>query len=297
MDPRAIVESIPNISEGRRPEVVQEFIDGIKAVNGVTVLDWSSDADHNRTVITLAGNPEGLKNAVRVLYAKAAQHIDLRNHTGEHPRMGAVDVVPFVPLRGCTMADCVELSKEVAKMVNEEFGVPVILYEESASAPHRSNLADIRKGQFEAMAEKLQKPEWIPDFGTAVHPSLGVSAIGAREALIAFNVNLDTPDIKVADKIAKAVRHISGGLRFCKAIGIELGDRKQVQVSMNLVNYKKTPIYRALELVRIEARRWGVNVVGSEIIGLIPLAAITESFAYYIGQENYDPSQVLETRL
>jgi glutamate formiminotransferase len=236
-------------------------------------------------------------DAIRALYTAVAKHIDLRNHQGEHPRMGAVDVVPFVPLRGCTMAECVELSKQVGQMIWDEFSVPVILYEESASGDHRKDLAKVRKGQFEGMAEKLTQSEWKPDFGDTLHPALGVSAVGAREALIAFNVNLDTPDLTVADRIAKSVRHLSGGLRYCKAMGVELGDRKQVQVSMNLVNYHKTPIYRVLELIRVEARRWGVNVVGSEIVGLVPLEAITESFAYYIGLENYDPAQVLESRL
>ncbi|RKY18962.1 MAG: glutamate formimidoyltransferase [Planctomycetota bacterium] len=298
LNEKALIESIPNFSEGRRREVIDDIIAAVKAVEGVKVLDHSSDADHNRTVLTLAGSPAGLREAIRALYRKAAEHIDLRKHSGEHPRMGAVDVVPFVPLRNCTMEDCVEFSKEIGRMIWEEFGVPVFLYENSATSDARKNLAKIRKGEFEGMAEKMKQPEWKPDFGgDEPHPSLGVSAVGARMALIAFNVNLDTPDVEIANKIARAVRHISGGLRYCKAMGVELKDRNQTQVSMNLVNYKKTPIYRVVELIRIEAKRYGVNVVGSEIVGLVPMEAIAESFAYYVGLENYDFEMILESRL
>jgi len=298
LNEKALIESIPNFSEGRRQEVIDDIIAAVKAVEGVKVLDHSSDADHNRTVLTLAGSPAGLREAIRALYRKAAEHIDLRKHSGEHPRMGAVDVVPFVPLRNCIMEDCVEFSKEIGRMIWEEFGVPVFLYENSATSDARKNLAKIRKGEFEGMAEKMKQPEWKPDFGgDEPHPSLGVSAVGARMALIAFNVNLDTPDVEIANKIARAVRHISGGLRYCKAMGVELKDRNQTQVSMNLVNYKKTPIYRVVELIRIEAKRYGVNVVGSEIVGLVPMEAIAESFAYYVGLENYDFEMILESRL
>ncbi len=298
LNEKALIESIPNFSEGRRQEVIDDIIAAVKAVEGVKVLDHSSDADHNRTVLTLAGSPAGLREAIRALYRKAAEHIDLRKHSGEHPRMGAVDVVPFVPLRNCTMEDCVEFSKEIGRMIWEEFGVPVFLYENSATSDARKNLAKIRKGEFEGMAEKMKQPEWKPDFGgDEPHPSLGVSAVGARMALIAFNVNLDTPNVEIANKIARAVRHISGGLRYCKAMGVELKDRNQTQVSMNLVNYKKTPIYRVVELIRIEAKRYGVNVVGSEIVGLVPMEAIAESFAYYVGLENYDFEMILESRL
>lgn len=298
MDSNALIESIPNFSEGRRKEVIDDIVSSVADVNGIKVLDSSSDADHNRTVLTLAGNPESVVAAIMRLYEKASEHIDLTIHKGEHPRMGAVDVVPFVPLRNCTMKDCVELSQAVGAQIAERFGVPVILYEESASAEHRRNLADVRKGQFEGMADKLKLEQWKPDYGQpAPHPKLGVSAVGARMPLVAFNVNLDTPNIDIATKIAHAVRHISGGLRFCKAMGVELADRKQTQVSMNLVNYKKTPIYRVIELIRIEAKRYGVSVVGSEIVGMVPMEALAESFAYYVGLENYDFNLILESKL
>ncbi|MFA4987632.1 MAG: glutamate formimidoyltransferase [Candidatus Brocadiia bacterium] len=298
MNPNCVIESIPNFSEGRRPEVISEIVNGVRSVEGVKVLDFSSDSDHNRTVLTIAGNPGALRGAIMKLFEGASKHIDLRVHKGEHPRMGAVDVVPFVPIRDCTMADCVELSKEVAREVSERYSVPVILYEDSCSSENRRNLADVRKGEFEGMATKLAKAEWKPDFGDPhPHPSMGVVAIGARMALVAFNVNLDTANMKIANDIAKAVRNSSGGLRFVKALGVELKERNQVQISMNLVNYKKTPIYRAFELIRIEAKRYGVNIVGSEIVGLVPGEAIAESFAYYVGLENYDLNQILENRL
>ena len=298
MNQNALIETIPNFSEGRRTDVIEEIISAVRETEGISILDYSSDPDHNRTVLTMAGNPESVKNAVYKLYEMASRHIDLTEHEGEHPRMGAVDVVPFVPLRDATMDECVELSKEVAQKVASEYGVPIILYEESASAKHRKNLAKVRKGQFEGMGDKLKEEDWKPDFGDAQpHPKLGVSAIGARMPLIAFNVNLDTNNLDIASQIARNVRHLSGGLRFVKALGMDIEDRPITQVSMNLVNFKKTPIYRAVELIRIEARRYGVNVVGSEIIGLIPMEAIAESFAYYIGLENYDFNQILETKL
>lgn len=292
-----LIECVPNISEGRRPEVVAAIVDAVKAVPGVKWLDQSSDPDHNRSVLTFLGDPQALKQAVLVLYEHVAQHIDLRGHTGEHPRMGAVDVVPFIPISGCTMKDCVALAQDVAQAVHARFGVPVVLYEEAASAPHRRNLADVRKGGFEAMAEKLAKPEWTPDYGTSLHEALGVTAIGAREALIAYNVYLDTKDVKIAQEIAKAVRGSSGGLGSVKGMGLYIEERGQCQVSMNLVNFRKNPIYRVQELIKIEAARWGVRVVSAELVGLIPQDALLESAAYYLQIEGYSPSMVLENKI
>jgi glutamate formiminotransferase len=293
-----LIECVPNISEGRRPEVVAAIVDAVKAVPGIKWLDLSSDPDHNRSVLTFLGDPTALKAAIAVLYEHVARHIDLRAHTGEHPRMGAVDVVPFIPISGCTMQDCVALAREVGELVQARFGVPVVLYEEAASAPHRRNLADVRKGGFEAMAEKLAKPEWTPDFGMgAPHEALGVSAVGAREALIAYNVYLDTKDLKVAQAIAKAVRGSSGGLSSVKGMGLYIEERGQVQVSMNLVNFRKNPIYRVQELIKIEAARYGVRVVSAELVGLIPQDALLESAAYYLQIEGYKPEMVLENKI
>jgi glutamate formiminotransferase len=294
----ALIECVPNISEGRRPEVVAAIVEAVKRVPGVKWLDQSSDPDHNRSVLTFLGTPEVLKEAVLTLYEHVAKHLDLQSHQGSHPRMGAVDVVPFIPIQNATMEDCVALAKEVASAVTERFGVPVILYEDAASAPHRRNLADVRKGQYEGMAEKLAKPEWTPDYGPAApNPRLGVSAIGARMALIAYNVYLNTNNLEIAKAIGVAVRGSSGGLAYVKGMGIYTEERDQVQVSMNLVNYKKTPIYRVFELIKIEAARYGVHVVGSEIVGLIPQEALLESAAYYLQIEGWNPGMVLENKI
>jgi glutamate formiminotransferase len=294
-----LIECIPNISEGRRPEVVAAVIAAVKAVPGVRWLDQSTDADHNRSVLTFLGTPEVLEQAVMVLYEQVAAHVDLRAHTGEHPRMGAVDVVPFVPISGgATMADCVALAKRVGERVAQRFSVPVLLYEEAATAGHRRNLAEVRKGEFEGLGEKLAKPEWKPDFGPATpHPALGASAIGAREALVAYNVYLNTPDVAVAQAIAKAIRGSSGGLGSVKAMGLYIEERKQAQVSMNLVNFRKNPLYRVVELIKIEAARFGVHVTSSEIVGLVPQDALLESAAYYLQLEGYRPGLVLENRI
>jgi glutamate formiminotransferase len=294
----ALIECVPNISEGRRPEVVAAIVDAVKRVPGVRWLDTSSDPDHNRSVLTFLGSPEVLKEAVLTLYEHVYKHIDMRKQEGSHPRMGAVDVVPFIPIQGATMEDCVALAKDVAEAVSQKFGVPVMLYEEAASAPHRKNLADVRKGQYEGMSEKLAQSEWKPDYGPNYpHPELGVTAMGARMALIAYNVYLNTPNLDIAKEIAKAVRGSSGGLAFVKGLGIYTEERNQVQVSMNLVNYKKTPIYRVFEMIKSEARRWGVSVVGSEIVGLIPQEALLESAAYYLQIEGWKPEMVLENKL
>jgi glutamate formiminotransferase len=294
----ALLESIPNVSEGRRPEVVQRLADALSAVPGVRLLDHSSDAAHNRSVFTLAGDADALKAAILTLFEHALPAIDLRSQRGEHPRIGAVDVVPFVPLDGATMAACVELAASVGEAVAQRFGVPVYLYEEAAKDPRRKHLEDIRRGQFEGLAKKMAQSGWMPDFGPAApHPTAGASAIGARMPLIAYNINLATDRIDVARKIAAAVRQSSGGLRYVKAMAVSLEARGIVQVSMNVTNYEQTPMFRVFDLVRREAERHGVSVLESEIIGLVPAAALLASAAHYLQIERFRPGQILETRL
>lgn len=293
-----IVESIPNVSEGRRPEVVERLADAIRQTPGVRLLDYSSDASHNRSVFTLVGDPEGVKQATLALFEQAVAAIDLRTHRGEHPRLGAVDVVPFVPIEGITMPECVALAKEVGAAVAERFGVPVFLYEEASSNPARKNLEDIRRGEFEGLAQKMRAAEWAPDFGPASpHPSAGASVVGARLPLIAYNINLNTNRLDVAKKIAAAIRHSSGGLRHVKAAGFMLEDRGIAQVSMNLTNYQKTPIFRVFEIVKREAERYGVSILESEIVGLVPSAALLSAAEFYLQIERFGPEQVLENKL
>jgi glutamate formiminotransferase / 5-formyltetrahydrofolate cyclo-ligase len=294
----AVIECIPNISEGRNAGVVEACAAAVRAVPGVRLLDVSSDDAHHRSVLTLAGDREPVKQAVLALFAAAVPAIDLRTHTGEHPRLGAVDVVPFVPIEGVTMAECVALAKEVGGEVAERFGVPVYLYEEASANPARRNLEDIRRGEFEGLAAKMATDGWAPDFGPAVpHAAAGASVIGARMPLIAYNINLHTNRLDVAKKIASAVRHSSGGLRFVKAMGVDLSDRGIVQVSMNLTNYEKTPIFRVFEMVRREAARYGVLVLESEIVGLVPSAALTSAAGFYLQLEGFRADQVLENKL
>lgn len=294
-----ILECVPNISEGRNKEVIEAVLDEVRRVPGVTLLDYSSDESHNRTVITFLGCPEGVAQAAVALAKKAAELIDLTKHQGEHPRMGAVDVIPFIPIKEVTQEEAVEVSKQVAEKVWKEAGMPVFLYEDSASAPHRVNLAAIRKGQFEGMAEKVKDPQWHPDFGgETIHPTAGVVAVGARMPLVAFNINLSTSDITIANKIAKIIRRSSGGFDCVKALGVMLEDRNLAQVSINMTNFHKTPLYRVLELVKAEAARWGVHVVGTEVIGLTPMDALIDSAEYYLQIENFDSSvQVLEKHI
>jgi len=293
-----IIECIPNVSEGRRTDVVAAMADAIRAVAGVRLLDFSSDASHNRSVFTLVGDAAGVEQAVLALFERAVGAIDLRTHTGEHPRLGAVDVVPFVPIEGVTMADCVALAKKVAASVAERFKVPVYLYEEASSNPARKNLEDIRRGEFEGLAAKMATDGWAPDYGPATpHPTAGATVIGARMALIAYNINLATDRLDVAKKIAAAIRHSSGGYRYVKAMGIKLEDRGIVQVSMNLTNFEKTPIFRVFETVKREAERYGVAIVESEIVGLVPAAALNAAAEFYLQIDGFKADQVLENRL
>lgn len=293
-----IMECVPNFSEGRDLAKIEKIVDKLRAKAGVKLLDYSNDEDHNRLVVTVVGEPEALKDALLEAIGQAVELIDLTKHSGQHPRMGAVDVVPFIPIKGCTMDEAIALSKEVGEKVAALYRVPVFLYEKSASAPHRENLAAIRKGEFEGMEAKIKQPEWKPDFGPAErHPSAGTVAIGARMPLVAYNVNLGTANLEIASSIAKKIRFIGGGLRYCKAMGVELKERGIVQVSINMTDYTRTALYRAFELVRIEARRYGVPVVGSEIIGLVPMEALIDTSSYYLGLEDFSIDQVLETRI
>ncbi|NCC10456.1 MAG: glutamate formimidoyltransferase [Bacteroidia bacterium] len=293
-----IVECVPNFSEGRDLNKIDQIVAPFRAKAGVKLLDYSNDEDHNRLVVTLVGEPEALREAVIEAIGIAVELIDLNQHHGQHPRMGAVDVVPFIPIKNVSMEEAVALSKEVSQAVAERYQLPVFLYEKSASAPHRENLAAIRKGEFEGMAEKIKQPEWQPDFGPSErHATAGSVAIGARMPLVAYNINLNTADLEIASKIAKNIRYINGGLRFVKAMGVELTERHITQVSINMTDYSRTALYRAFELVRIEARRYGVSIVGSEIIGLVPMEALIDTASYYLGLENFSMQQVLESRI
>lgn len=293
-----IIECVPNISSAD-PALVAEAAAVVRNTPGAALLDVSSDQSHNRSVITLVGDAAGAEEAAVRLAKFAAERIDLTKHKGEHPRMGAVDVIPFIPIRDASMSECVALSRRAAERIWAEAGIPVFLYEASASAPNRENLANIRKGQFEGMAEKVLLPEWEPDFGgRAVHPTAGVVAVGARAPLVAFNINLSTSDVSIADKIARVVRYSGGGLSCVKAIGVLLKERNVAQVSINMTNYCNTPLYRVLEFVRFEAARYGVSVIGTEVVGLVPMRALVDSAEYYLGIENFNAEkQVLEYRL
>lgn len=291
-----IVECIPNFSEARRPGVIQQIQKTIQSVEGVNVLDMHSDLDHNRTVITFAGEPQGVEEAAFLCIAKAAELIDLDQHTGEHPRIGATDVVPFVPISGVEMADCVEMAKRVGQRVGEELGIPVYLYEEAATRPERQNLENIRRGQYEGLKEEIERESGrLPDFGPARLGKAGATVIGARQPLIAFNVYLATDDVSIAKSIAKAIRHSSGGLRYVKGLGLMVEGR--AQVSMNLTNFRATPIGRVVEMIRREAMRYGVSIHHSELVGLIPQEALVDAAQWYLQLDQFKPDQILETRL
>lgn len=293
------MECIPNFSEGRDRAVVDAIADAIAGVPGVYLLRKESDVDHNRSVVTFAGEPDAVADAAVRGVACAVERIDLTRHSGQHPRMGAADVVPFVPIDGVTMEECVALSRGAAERIWSELGVPVYLYEESALVPEHRNLSELRRGQFEGIRESIGTEAWrAPDVGEPrVHPTAGITAVGARRALVAYNVWLGTKDVAVAKKIARAVRHTSGGLRYVKALGFELTSRGVVQVSMNLVDFTRTPIHQAFEMVRREAERYGVPIVGSEIIGLVPQEALLAAAEFYLRLNEFDSQRVLENRL
>jgi glutamate formiminotransferase len=294
-----IVECVPNFSEGRRVDVIDALANEIKKNEGVRLLDYEWDADHNRSVMTFVGDPQGVKKAAFSACAKAAELIDMNKHTGEHPRIGATDVIPFIPISDVTMEDCVKLANELGAEIGNKLGIPVYLYEHAATTRKRRNLADVRKGQYEGLRKDIETdPERRPDFGPLVlHATAGATVVGARMPLVAYNVNLATDDVSIAKSIAKAVRHSSGGLRYVKALGMEIKERGIVQVSMNLTNYEKTPIFRVFEMIKREADRYGVEILGSEIVGLIPQNALVDSAEFYLRIEDFKKSQVLENRL
>lgn len=293
-----IVECVPNFSEGRDPEKIDKIVSAFRAKENVKLLDYSNDVDHNRMVVTVVGEPQALCKALVEAIGVAVQVIDLTKHEGQHPRMGAVDVVPFIPIKNVTMEEAISLSVSVGKEVAERYNLPVFLYEKSATAPHRENLASVRKGEFEGLVGKMKLPEWQPDFGPVErHPTAGAVAVGARMPLVAYNINLNTNDVEIATRIAKKIRHLNGGLRFVKAMGVELKERNIAQVSINMTDYSRTALYQVFELTRVEARRYGVSIIGSEIIGLVPMEALVDTASYYLGLEDFSMQQVLEARM
>jgi glutamate formiminotransferase/formiminotetrahydrofolate cyclodeaminase len=294
--PAPLVECIPNFSEARRPEVIEAILEQIHSVPGGIVLDRHSDLDHNRTVLTFIGSPEYVEEAAFKAIVKAAELIDLNKHTGEHPRIGATDVVPFVPIRDIKMPECIEIAKRLGKRVGDELGIPVYLYEDAATRPERHNLENIRHGEYEALKEEIGvKPEREPDYGPSKVGPAGATVIGAREALIAYNVYLNTNNIDIANKIARAIRFSSGGLRFVKSLGMFVGG--QAQVSMNLTNFHRTPMFRVVEMIRREAARYGVSITHSELVGMVPLEALTDSAVWYLQLDNYKSEEILENRV
>lgn len=293
---KRIIECVPNFSEGRRKEVIDEIVGALASVEGVRVLDVQSDADHNRSVVTMVGEPEAVEEAAFRGIEQAARLIDLDQHRGEHPRMGATDVVPFVPIAGVTMADCVEMARRLGERIGRELSIPVYLYEEAATRPERCNLADVRRGEYEGLKVEIEShANRAPDFGPATMGKAGATAIGARPPLIAFNVYLNTDDVAIAKAIARAVRHSSGGLRYVKALGLLVEGR--AQVSMNLTDYRQTPIHHVVEMIRREAARYGLTITSSEVVGLIPNKALVDAVRFYLQLDSFSPDQILENRL
>jgi glutamate formiminotransferase len=293
---KSLVECVPNFSEGRRPEVIEAIADALRAHPAVRLLDVESDPDHNRSVYTLVAPPDDIVPAMFDAIRTAAERINLDEHRGEHPRIGATDVVPFVPLRSVTMEDCVALAQTLGRRVGEELGIPVYLYEAAATRPDRANLADLRRGEYEGLKAEIEtNPDRRPDFGPARLGPAGATVIGARPFLIAYNVYLTTEDVEIAKKIARAIRHSTGGLRHVKALGLSVQGR--AQVSMNLTDFRQTPIHAAVEMIRREAARYGVSVSSSELIGMIPQQALLDAAAWYLQLDNFDPGMVLENRL
>ena len=295
---RKIVECVPNFSEGRDPDKIEKIVAPLKDRQDVKLLNYEPDPDYNRLVVTVMGEPQAVKAAVLDAIEVATEVIDLNQHQGEHLRMGATDVVPFIPIRNMTMAETVELAKEMGQAIYERFSIPVFLYEEAATRPERKNLVTVRKGQFEGMAEKLKQDEWEPDFGQReIHQTAGVTAVGARMPLVAYNIDLGTDNIDIANAIAGVIRQSGGGFQYIKAGGVELKEKGIVQVTMNITDYTKNPIYRVFETVKMEAKRYGVPILGSEIIGLAPMEALTETAAYYLGLHDFDSSKLIESAL
>lgn len=294
---RKLVECVPNFSEGRRPEIMEQILDAIRQVSEVNLLDYASDESHNRTVVTFLGSPEGVKEAAFQAAKKAAEIIDMDRHQGEHPRMGATDVIPFIPIAGVTMEDCIQLAREVGQRMGKELGIPVYLYEAAATRPERKNLAEVRKGQYEGIKESMKLPERRPDFGPDELPRAGATAVGARPPLVAYNINLGTKDVHIAKAIAKAIRGSSGGFASIKALGVMIEEKNIAQVTINVCNYREVPLHRVFELVKTEAARYGVNIVSSEIVGLTPLDALIDGAEFYLRLEGFQREQILEKRI
>ncbi len=293
---KPLVECVPNFSEGRRPEVIEAIVDVVRQTPGVAVLDYSSDADHNRSVLTFAGTPDAVEAAAFEAIKKAAELIDMTMHEGEHPRIGATDVVPFVPIRGVTMADCVSIAQRVGERVGDELSIPVYLYENAATRPERVNLADLRQGEYEGLQQAIQSnPDRAPDFGPSILGTAGATVIGARAPLVAYNVYLNTNDVETANRIAKAIRHSGGGLRFVKALGLLVDGR--AQVSMNLTDVTRTPLHRVQEMIRREAAHYGATITEAELIGLIPEQALIDAARWYLQLELFQDDQILERKL
>src|SRR6202162_3946691 len=296
---KRLIECVPNFSEGRDPAKVDAIVASMSAVAGVFVLDREMDPDHHRCVVTLAGDPDAVAEAALRGVGKAMELIDLNDHTGAHPRVGAADVIPFIPIHGVTIEDCVALARRVGKEIWARYRIPVFFYEAAATRPDRANLENVRRGQFEGLRDELKRNhERQPDIGEPkLHPTAGVTVVGARKFLIAYNVNLNTPDVGIANKIAKAIRYSSGGLRYVKSMGVELKARHLAQVSINLTDFEQTPMHRVYEMVKREAARYGAIPVGSEIVGLIPKKAIEMSADYFLQFENFSPQQIFENKL
>lgn len=293
-----LIQSVPNFSEGRDLKKLEQIVDAFRAVPGVKLLDYSTDQEFNRCVVTVVGQPEPLQSAMVDAIGRAVELIDMSVHVGQHPRMGAVDVVPFIPVRNCTIEDADQVAKAVAREAAQKYNLPCFLYEKSATAAYRVDVADVRRGQFEGLAKKMQDPMWKPDFGPhCPHPTAGATIIGARMPLICFNVDLDTPNVELAKKIALRVRSMTGGLRYVKAMGIAHEEQNLAQVTMNLTDYTSSAMYTVFELIKIEARRYGVNVLGSEIVGIVPVQALIDSAEYYLQLSPLSADQILENMI
>lgn len=293
-----LVECVPNFSEGRRLDVIEAIVNEVKKVEGVKLLDVQSDASHNRSVVTFVGEPAAVKQAAFASCAKAAELIDMEQHHGEHPRIGATDVIPFIPVRDVSLDECVELANELGKEIAEKLDIPVYLYEAAAKKVERKNLPDVRKGQYEGLKTAISEPERKPDYGSAkMHPKAGATVVGARQFLIAYNINLSTSDVQIAKKIANTIREAKGGFKYCRAMGIMIDERNVAQVTINMINYEGTPLHRVFETVKNEAARYGVNIIGSEIVGLVPLQALIDTADYYLRLEGFNRKQVMEENM
>ena len=295
-----LVECVPNFSEGRRPEVIEAIAEEVRQVANVKLLDVKADPSHNRVVVTFVGEPQAVKQAAFNCCKRAAELIDMEKHHGEHPRIGATDVIPFIPVKNVSMEECAQLADELAQEIAAKLNIPVYLYEEAAKIPGRKALPDIRKGQYEGLKTEISKPERRPDYGPSqLHPTAGATVIGARQFLIAYNINLDTSDVNIAKKIANSIREAKGGYKYVRAMGVtvQIGDRDIAQVTINMVNYQGTPLFRVFETVKSEAARYGVNVLGSEIIGLTPMQALLDAAEFYLRLDGFDRKQVLEDNL